>query len=304
MSITFEKCNKPNSEVTYWGDVDDVIQGRVRPECWSSEISGSSFRYGFELGAARDCRVISSASDTPGGSITPEQCGECVCAFGTCYSRGCEPGCLYYKTHFGKSIKTTGLAMVGPLNAIPDYHVEVMEEIPYVTLVERISKELNHQPFTFGGILEWREVEVTACCVAPVFEENIFDNRDKYYPKDLAGPHKRMNKSTVIHGFCAAMDKLEGSALHAGLRKVLYHKPSFMKTEAKQENTDLTMHAHLITTDRDTGDFVDSGRRIDETIIPTDPASEEISHLNGGAVTRGKLEVFIVKEMKPHSKFI
>jgi len=303
MGIKFvERQPEKAHHVTYWGDVDDVISGKLDSDIWSAEIAGKSFRYGFELGAVRDQRIR--------GGVRAESCGECICAFGKCYSRSCDKASeLYYKTLTGDSLKTTGLAMVGPADATPNFTVIIDGKdgpMTYDSVVEKIFEKAECQAITFGGVVEWSDMNVVAICEPPINNENIFENKAKFYPEEIAGPWDIKGKTTVLHAFCADMEDLKSNIdLYKPIRRVLYEKPDFMKVAGQEPK--LTTHTHLVTTDTVCDQYFDENNAgLDSSVLPTKigAPSEEVHHLNHGHVLRAHLEVYIVKEMVPHTDFM
>lgn len=207
------------------GSVADVIAGHVPRALANTRFFARDYQYGFELASPID---ISSL-------------GEAVIVNGYCFANMTnQESSEYMKTISGQDFVTTCVFLV-PLRARPSYRIDIdfAKPLSLGVFYERLYQQINH-PFVFAAFISFRKLHAAAIAKAPVYGENIFDNKNGYYPF----PEQYLDsREAFLIGAVADFHDHANPLLQKSLEVVLYNNP-FDKKSA------LISHAHGITLDK------------------------------------------------------
>ncbi|CAE7891553.1 ilvB [Symbiodinium microadriaticum] len=269
-------------KVTWFGDVQWVIDGTPDPEKVQQTIDVSKIRYAFEAGTT-----------APPGDEAGH--GEMVAFNGNAYIRSTRTGSSeFYKTVYGPYMRCEAAGLVGPPNATPDLvATTLLGGMTWTSAINdmfsTIEKRSGAPAAAFGGMVTFEKLIGTAIALPSTEKENIFEAKDKYYP---FAPHVEHNVTCVVVGFVADMPAVEKQGI-TGLEKVLYKGAS---GSAGGGGADfLNLHAHLVTLRRS------CKAKTPQEVLPQDV--KEVYHLDASSIVSSfNLEVWLINEsMQEHA---
>ena len=258
----------PATTLWYVGDVKDVIAGRVPAEShrW---IDADSFLLGFEAGS-------------PEGM---EGLGEFLAVNGTAYTKSTlEDSPRYYQVVHDDAFVTTGAVFLPP-DSRPAARVTFGDDPSHGTItMAALYDELYHatgeQAYVVAGFVEFDTLETLAVSRAPIYGEDLFQNRSSYY---RFGPQKTHRASTYLVGCAADFDAEPDPTRRDALGRVLYDNPY-------DTTTGLTTHAHVLV--------LDEPLRSSRTIHPD--AVTDVNHLlSQSTVRRARLHLYPISQLAP-----
>ena len=234
------------------GSVQNVIEGHIPKHLANQKFMASDYAFGFELASPNSL----------------ESMGESVIVNNYCYATSSEANSSsYHETISGKSFFTTGMLTL-PKSARGNYNLSLPDssnEISYYSLLKQVFEGVQ-KPFVLVAHVNYKSIHATAIAKAPIYNENIFENKREYY---CISPIHLVNTHAFIVACVADFSHLDDKKLHDTLQLVLYHNPM-----DKQES--LNIHTHGITLKRDiqsyeqiTPSIVDKTLHIftDETVV-------------------------------------
>lgn len=228
-----ETDGERSGEVSFYGDVQWVINGCSPPDEIAKSVDSSSFRYAFQAGT--------TAAATDNAAI-----GEMVAFGGHAYVRSTrinEPE--YFQTLHGTTMRTPAAGIVYPADAMPDAKLSVQRggrtflEIAN-DLYRHVNGKCDASAAAFGGVCTFRKLEGVAIARSATEGENIFEHMDKYYAQP---PYAGEDVKGVVVGFIADMKESEKRDI-SGLTRVLYFDGA---ADEETGETSLCLHVHLVT---------------------------------------------------------
>ncbi|CAK9110492.1 unnamed protein product [Durusdinium trenchii] len=221
-------------QVTFFGDVDWVIQGNPDQEKVQRIIDMADIRYGFEAGTT-----------APPGDDAGH--GEMVAFNGNGFVKSTRTGSAeYYKTVYGTYIRCEAAGFVSPADAQPDFvastqHGGMTWTAALNDMFTNVEERCGAVGAAFGGMVHFEKLVGVAIALPTMSKENIFEAKEKYYP---FAPHVEHNVRCVVVGFIADMAAAATKGV-SGLDKVLYKGAS--GAAGGGADNSLALHTHLVT---------------------------------------------------------
>lgn len=265
-SAVVRKSSAPPTTVWCVGDVQDVIAGRVPAEARDRWIAADRVLLGFEAGSPEGIGGI----------------GEFLVVDGNAYAKSTDMLSLrYYEVVSGPQFVTTGAVLLPPgSKPAATVSVDGSTTTTMAALYDDLYRAAGSRACMVAGFVEWDALETLSVSQAPVYGENIFENKPRYY---RFGPERREGVTTYLVGCAADFDSETDPARRRALERVLYRNPF---DTAKG----LTTHAHVLVLDESKGNG--SG-----TVDP--PEVADVCHLlSQSVVRRAELEVYPIARLE------
>lgn len=252
--------------IHYIGDVRDVIAGVVNDdgEVWRD---ADGFRIGFGAGSPESLDSL----------------GEFLAVNGVAYAKstdGTSPD--YFETIHGPRFLSTCAVLI-PSGAEPVATVRMERDGEPVTLgqlYEVLLEVAGDDAYCFEGFAEFSRLEALAVSRAPIYGDQLFENRDVYYSE---GPSSETDVHTVIMGCAADFQAIADEARRGLLGHALYDNPY-------DESQTLSVHSHALLL---------SGR-VDSLDQVTPAIVTDVNHLLSQSVIRSlEVRVYSVGQMAP-----
>lgn len=219
------------------GDVNDVISGIVPDGASRKWYPAQDFLVG--LGAASPAHMKSL--------------GEAFMFNGMEYTLSTDPEERYFETIVGKKYLTTFSIGLNK-RATPDITMQFLAKQSAKTpcpeknfemhdMYLHLNKELGGGPFCYYGLVRFKRLRSISVSKAPIYGENIFEQRDKYYSQpalDLS------NILTVTAGCAANFSNIDDDNLRKQLSRALYVNPL-----DEASDRELNVHSHAISIRRE-----------------------------------------------------
>ncbi|WP_108651510.1 hypothetical protein [Dongshaea marina] len=224
MNLVFSHKNSASSAFKVIGSVEDVIAGIIQPRLINQTFKASDYQFGFEV--ATPCGIDSM--------------GESVLVNGWCYTASTDKHSQeYLSTISGQEFQSSGCFLLPQGETPCSKFIGYDLALPYADYIEKLYREFN-QPLLFAATVQFKELCAAYIAKAPVYNENIFENRDIYYSEPKMTFH---NVSCFIIGAVTDYNNPSLSEVNNQLKVVLYHNPF-------DETNSLSSHTHGVTLDR------------------------------------------------------
>ncbi|MCC5876707.1 MAG: hypothetical protein JJU11_10860 [Candidatus Sumerlaeia bacterium] len=255
--------------VLYIGDVQDVLDGVVNEDgkVWRD---ASAARIGFGAGS-------------PEGI---ESLGEFLSFKGVAYAKSTDPGSeSYYDLIYGPRFLSTCSVFI-PNDANPTARVtytaaEGDEGMTLGEIYELLHEVAGHTAYCFSGSAHFHTLDALAVSRAPIYGEDLFGNRDRYYTK---GATSENDVPTMIMGCAADFASITDEDRRAHLARILYDNPY-------DEGGELSVHAHAL--------ILHEHEAMMGAVGPGDV--RDVNHLlSQSRIQAFDLEVFPIGELVPH----
>ncbi|CAJ1389781.1 unnamed protein product [Effrenium voratum] len=265
-----------SGKVTFFGDVQWVIQGTPDHDKVQQVIDASSVRYGFEAGTT-----------APPGDDNAH--GEMVAFNSQAYVKSTRTGSSeFYKTVYGPYLRCEAAGFIGPADAVPDLVASTtLGGMTWTSAVndmfENVQTRCGAVGAAFGGMVHFERLQGVAIALPTTAHENIFEAKEKYYP---FAPHVEHNVHCVVVGFVADMRAAEKKGV-TGLDKVLYKGAS--GSAGGGADSSLTLHTHLVTLRRS------CRAQTAQAVQPQDV--KEVYHLDSSSIVASfNLEMWLIDQ--------
>ncbi|MCP3944056.1 MAG: hypothetical protein GY710_21610 [Desulfobacteraceae bacterium] len=225
--LEIKKLSDKKNTLSYIGSVNYVIKGVVPDKLKNKRFSASKVQYGFELASPQGIYNM----------------GECILLNDILYSsRTDQTRNERDPLMWGPEFVTSGIFLI-PKEAQVNYTADYCSIDDYISMntLYRMLYEKIDSPFTVVGCAELSYLRGGAISYAPIKEENIFDNRDKYYREE---DFLDNNVNIAFMGVVSDMKSDKYKKIKDKLDTVLYYNP-FNKQTGK-----LITHTHALLLNR------------------------------------------------------
>ncbi len=210
-------------ELDVIGSVNNAIQGNVPKYLKGQKFNASDYSFGFNLASPNSI----------------ESMGESVIVNNKCYANDSDPNSLSYNTTISGESFFTSAMLTLPRDTKENYILSLSDssnEISYYALLKNVFDKVK-KPFVLVAHVSFKSLHATAISKAPIYNKNIFENKDEYYCMPEA--HLKSTHAFII-ACIADFSLVDNVDLYNGLELVLYNNPM----DKKQS---LNIHTHAIT---------------------------------------------------------
>lgn len=250
------------------GDVNDVIQGHVRPECATRVLRADAARAGFIVGSPRSLDSMGEMIMVNGHSF--------------CCSTSADD---LHTTLSGRAVYTTGACLL-PKTAEPTRRV-VLRDLSWSELCEAAVESGggggsgSSRGVVFTGIVRFETLRAIQVSAPPIYEESIFSNLERYY---RVPPVEQPDKTCFVMGAASA-------SCRGGVERFLYAGGTGIAGRDAAETVAVTHHTHALE--------LCAGCSNEEEITPE--TARGVYHLSGDAVVReASIEIFEIDDVVEH----
>ena len=265
--VVRQKSSAPPTTLWYVGDVNDVIAGRVPEEAPKRWIDADSFLLGFEAGSPEGIGGL----------------GEFLAVNGTAYAKSTDMlSPHYYQVASGPRFVTTGAVFL-PRGSKPALTASLdgSTTTTMAMLYDDLYRAAGNRAFVVAGFVEWDTLDTLSVSQAPIFGEDLFKNKARYYG---FGPQKRATVSTYLVGCAANFAAETDSKRREPLGRILYNNPF-------DTGKGLATHAHVLVLN-------EANANSSGTIDP--PEVADVCHLlSQSVVRRAELGVYPIDRLEP-----
>lgn len=251
MELDIQPLSENDSVLGYIGSVEDVIAGRINPDLLTKRYHARDYECGFEIASPRDFNYL-------GDSV---MCHDMLYTYNPNQSDAQFRQCIY-----GEEFVTSGIFLI-PKTATPTHTLAQTFAKP-IEIGQFYEELYTHcqAPVAVSGIIEYANLNVTGIGRPPIHNENIFENKEIYYPYENT---RLKNKSAFIVACMTDFNERKFHDINQSLKIVLYHNPLDVQTGLNSHTHLITLHSRVEDAKQITPEQVDNCYHmfVDDTLV-------------------------------------
>lgn len=234
--------------LAYIGHVNNVINGLVPEQLRNTRFQAKDFECGFEIGSPAGVASL-------GESIL---FNDFIYTSRTDY-KAKEKSALIY----GADFVTTGIFVV-PKKCFINYEVQyssLNQSLSLADIYAEVYKKID-APFAIVGCCELDLIKSESISKAPINNENIFDNQDKYYDGQV---YSDEDVNLTIMAVVSDPNSDELKVINSKLSSVLYYNPFANKHKLLSHTHGVSLNKPIMDIDKVSPEHVEDAFHINDT---------------------------------------